>query len=89
MVWIKDKAYDSLVRLVRFATHENLCYELQRQRLTEMALSSSEPGVCDTRYLPGSDVVVSLTTYGKRLGNVYLPIEGVMGSEFRGGFLIA
>lgn len=24
MVWIKDKAYDSLVRLVRFATHENL-----------------------------------------------------------------
>lgn len=83
MVWIKDKAYDSLVRLVRFATHENLCYELRRQSLTQSALTSSEPGVCDTRYLPGSDVVVSLTTYGKRLGDVYLPIEGVMGSGLK------
>jgi len=42
------------------------------------ALHSNERGTIDETYFESSQVIVSLTTYGKRLFEVYLTIESIM-----------
>lgn len=45
--------------------------------LKEKVMSCFEPGVTDERY-DGTEVIVSLTSFGKRINEVYLAIESVM-----------
>lgn len=45
--------------------------------LRDKTLNSRESGICSDRYFE-YDVVVSLTTFGRRLNEVYLAIESVM-----------
>lgn len=52
-------------------------YQLKADMLTRSAILSKEPGITDQK-LCDSEVIVSLTTYGKRLYDVYLTIESIM-----------
>jgi hypothetical protein len=45
--------------------------------MTEHAHNSSEPGISDTRYCD-TELIVSLTTYGRRFYDVYLTVESIM-----------
>lgn len=49
-----------------------------KMQLQYRALHCKECGVVDTQYVKGQQLVVSLTTYGKRLYDVYLTIESIM-----------
>lgn len=49
-----------------------------KMQLQQQALHCKECGVVDTEYVKGQQLVISLTTYGKRLYDVYLTIESIM-----------
>lgn len=53
-----------------------LC-KIKADQMTNYTLYSKEKGISDEKYT-NSEIVVSLTTYGKRLHDVYLAIESIM-----------
>lgn len=63
-------------------TSQKVCEKLlweQRMMLTaDLAIRCQEKGVSDTAYFSGKKLIVSLTTYGNRLYEVYLAIESIM-----------
>jgi len=56
--------------------------------LMRSALTSTNPGIADENYFSSSRVVVSLTTYGKRLWDVYLAIESIMQQTVKPNIII-
>lgn len=56
---------------------KSLQYEIFANQLTHLALNSTKKGVSTEKYCK-ENVIVSLTTYGKRLHDVYLSIESIM-----------
>lgn len=56
---------------------ERTSYELRKNQLLEHVLCDTEPGVASERYVD-HDIIVSLTTYGKRIYDVSLTIESIM-----------
>lgn len=54
-----------------------LFFKYKADQMTCCALSSQEKGVSDIKYCD-HNIVVSLTTYGARLNEVYLAIESIM-----------
>ena len=46
--------------------------------LKNKTLSSNDSGITDEEVVPGKEVIVSLTTFGKRINEVYLAIESIM-----------
>lgn len=57
----------------------NLIHKQQYQMyLQHLALHEMEKGITDAQYQTGNQLVISLTTYGKRLYDVYLTIESIM-----------
>lgn len=50
--------------------------------LAHSALKSEESGITDTKY-SDSNIIVSLTTYGPRLQEVYLTIESIMNQSMK------
>jgi hypothetical protein len=52
-------------------------FYIRAENLTFNALHSAEKGVSDAKYC-GEDIIVSLTTYGRRLYDAYLPVESIM-----------
>lgn len=52
-------------------------YQMKSDHLTRCALNCKDTGVTDTKYCE-SEIIVSLTTYGHRLYDVYLTIESIM-----------
>lgn len=46
--------------------------------LQQSILSNSDSGITNFRYMPDHDVIVSLTTYGKRIYDIALTIESIM-----------
>lgn len=65
------------IRLAAARTERHIIYAMRHDALIEKAMSSTESGVTDTRYLE-HDVIVSLTTFGKRLYDVAPTIESIM-----------
>ncbi|MBR1688815.1 MAG: glycosyltransferase family 2 protein [Prevotella sp.] len=57
---------------------QHILFDIESERLRWLALHSTERGTTDEVYLPGEQVIVSLTTYGKRMYEVYLTIESMM-----------
>jgi hypothetical protein len=55
----------------------NFSFITRKEYLTSCALNSSENGVSSRNYC-NDEIIVSLTTYGKRLYEVYLAIESIM-----------
>ena len=64
------KEYANFEPLVKF--------DIVSENLRHLTLNSKEQGITDTAYFPNEQLIVSLTTYGKRLYNVYLAIESIM-----------
>lgn len=52
-------------------------FEQKSLQLTEQALHSTEKGI-SSENLCGEEIIVSLTSYGKRIYDVYLAIESIM-----------
>ncbi len=59
------------------AVYNKLYYSERAQQLTYLALSSREKGVIESAK-EGTEIIVSLTTHGRRLYEVYLAIESIM-----------
>lgn len=60
-----------------FDTERNLRYAMRAERLDDCAVRSDIPGVTSDR-ITDREVVVSLTTYARRLDQVYLAVESIM-----------
>lgn len=59
-----------------FLSHQVL-FEYRASRLTELALHSAETGISSER-ICNENVIISLTSYGQRIYDVYLAIESIM-----------
>lgn len=70
--WL-TKIRDSIAATV----YNKLHYQDQAQHLTFLALNSQEKGVADGAE-EGTEIIVSLTTHGRRIYEVYLAIESIM-----------
>lgn len=68
---------DSIVTQRIENEHQSLKYWFRAERLASLTLTSNQSGISDMRYCD-ADIVVSLTSYGKRLYDVYLTIESIM-----------
>lgn len=80
---LKNILTDDLTR--RIAENNRKLYEwnLIKDVLTERALNNKDSGVSDEQYFHECSLIVSLTTYGNRISNVYLPIESIMRQSVR------
>ena len=70
--WL-TKIRDSIAATV----YNKLHYQDQAQHLTFLALNSQEKGVAEGAE-GGTEIIVSLTTHGRRIYEVYLAIESIM-----------
>ena len=59
------------------ANVQNIKFFMRRLQLEDKILHSTEPGVSSERYCD-HDIVLSLTTYGRRLEDVCFTIESLM-----------
>ena len=55
----------------------SIAFQLRKVQIDQNMLFCTEPGVTSERYCD-HDIIVSLTTYGRRLHSVYLAIESLM-----------
>ena len=53
-------------------------FDHRKVEMQKYALHSKESGISDNAYFDNQQVIVSLTTFGKRLYEVYLAIESIM-----------
>lgn len=67
---------DSQADIINTRLHQNL-FDQKSLQLTEQTFHSTEKGVSSEK-ICSEEVVVSLTSYGKRIYNVYLAIESIM-----------
>lgn len=56
---------------------KRLLYSQKASELTQLTLNSTTQGITEKKYCD-HDIIVSLTSYGRRLNEVYLPIESIM-----------
>lgn len=66
-----------------FARIDEINWQIAKNRLTDYALHSNIQGTTNREYLKGKKIIVSLTSYGKRLSNVYLAIESIMQQTYK------
>jgi len=75
-LWLQKK-----IKYVNYLFSDHLesrfTYVYRTEYLTNCALNSGEQGVSNTQYCD-TEIIVSLTTYDKRLYDVYLTIESIM-----------
>ena len=76
---IKSKAKGLLMRPFNGIHHSvhSLKFVQRKVQIDQNMLFSTEPGVTAERYCD-HDIIVSLTTYGRRIHSVYLAIESIM-----------
>lgn len=78
---IKNIIYDIYtIRGVSYKILHNMAsgyYDVQHRALMEKAMNCNEPGISDDKLCP-EEVVVSLTSYGKRIYDVAVTIESIM-----------
>lgn len=67
---------DSQADIINTRLHQNL-FDQKSLQLTEQTFHSTEKGVSSEK-ICSEEVVVSLTSYGKRIYDVYLAIESIM-----------
>lgn len=56
---------------------KNLAYQMKKLQLEQNILYDTKPGTSSTHYCE-NEIIVSLTTYGKRIYDVHLTIESIM-----------
>lgn len=67
---------NSQIGIINTQLHQNL-FEQKSLQLTEQVLYSAESGISSEK-LCEEEIIVSLTSYGKRIYDVYLAIESIM-----------
>lgn len=73
--------YQSIINIVdhRLSLNNKILFSEQRgQDLTSLSLRTQALGVTSQEYVEGKQVIVSLTTHGKRIYEVFKSIESVM-----------
>lgn len=68
---------DMRVKVSEDSLYKRLYLQRKREELTNQALYSKEIGISEKR-LGESDIIVSLTSYGKRIPEVHVAIESIM-----------
>ena len=63
-------------------------FDIQAASLKAGFLDRKELGITTHHYVEGKNVVVSLTTYGKRLHEVYLTIESIMQQTYKANKIV-
>ncbi|WP_455669717.1 hypothetical protein [Phocaeicola sp.] len=78
-----------LLHLGRYmeSIRQDIIYQNRRNRLTDLALHSTQIGISSERYCK-EEIIVSLTTYGKRLYDVYLTIESIMQQSMKANRIV-
>ena len=78
--WMRRLTSEPIDIAVHKITHTNnfLMFQMTANSLTEKALNSSILGIAKEKYCGENEVIVSMTTYWKRLSEVHLAIESVM-----------
>lgn len=76
------KLIQKIRKLLNFETdliniHNKLLFEYKSEQMTQFALKDKSNGTTKKLY-NNKEIIVSLTTFGKRLSEVYLPIESIM-----------
>ena len=71
------KNFYPLLRGIKSEIIESIRFGQKEDFLTSLTLNSNKSGVTEKQY-GNSEVIVSLTTYGRRLSRVYLTIESLM-----------
>jgi len=59
-----------------------ISYSSKKEFLANCAINSGKPGITDTKYC-NNEIIVSLTTYGDKLYEVYLAIESIMQQTYK------
>lgn len=77
MPTIVHKCLSKIRDSIAASVYNKLYYSERAQQLTNLALSSREKGVIEGT-MGGTEIIVSLTTHGRRLYEVYLGIESIM-----------
>ena len=80
MFWSKFKSFVNVGEQVKFYNKmmtSDLLYKLRKERFSEKTLFSTEQGITSNP-ICDKEVIVSLTTYGNRINEVYLSIESIM-----------
>ncbi len=67
-------AYNRLV----YTVPDNIIFQQRAAILNESVLTNTKMGITDYKYVDDHQIIVSLTTYGVRLSQVYLAIESIM-----------
>ena len=84
MIKLRDRISNKLKDIAKPPTSatmnakDKVIFEMKADLLTEKTLNSSSVGIASDDICRGQEVIVSLTTYGKRLYDAYLPIESIM-----------
>ena len=73
---LKDIAKQSRAATMR--AKAEVIFEMKADYLTEKTLNSTSTGISSEEICRGQEVIVSLTTYGNRLNDAYLPVESIM-----------
>lgn len=82
IIQLFDRRIKSLFTQASSPTIERLVFEMKKSQYDLFNQSCNELGVSDRRYA-SHDIIVSLTTYGKRIWDVYLAIESIMQQTFK------
>lgn len=82
IIQLFDRRIKSLFTQASSPTIERLIFEMKKSQYDLFNQSCNELGVSDRRYA-SHDIIVSLTTYGKRIWDVYLAIESIMQQTFK------
>ena len=77
-----DRRIKSLFQQASAPTIGRLIFEMKKSQLDNLNANCCEMGVSKTRYT-SHEIIVSLTTYGKRIWDVYLAIESIMQQTYK------
>lgn len=75
---IFSRLWNRFAESVSIRTYRRVYFSIRQDMLCQQTLHSSESGISSDSYFPESELIVSLTTHGRRLSDVWLAIESVM-----------
>lgn len=86
------RLHDKFIKLLHLGQYmghirQDIIYQNRKDKLTDLALHSAEMGISSEQYCK-EKIIVSLTTYGKRLYDVYLTIESIMQQSMKPNHIV-
>ncbi len=82
-----EQVYIEKILHQQYQELQTLKYEIRRQYLTERLAHDKESGITTERYT-SHDIIVSLTTYGRRIYDVALTIESIMQQSMKANRIV-